>query len=106
MHDVIGKGNATRTCLLPTLSAAQSLENLQRQRTPRSNRSLRTTHSHTKEQYNKIKNSTPIIANININSRKLIYLSRRTHDIKNAKNIVKTHNLWLKQVTGACLREN
>jgi hypothetical protein len=74
--------NAARTCLPRTLDVAQSLESLQLKQTPRTARSLRITHSHAKDQYKKLRNSTPIIANKNINDTELNYSSRRTHGYK------------------------
>jgi hypothetical protein len=75
-------GDAAGSFLPQTLATTQSLQGLQWQRTPRTDRFLHTTHSHTKEQYNKIINSTPIFVNRNTDSTKLIYSSKLAHGYK------------------------
>jgi hypothetical protein len=69
-------GMTNDTCLLQDLKTAQSLQSLHLQKIPRTACSLRITHSHAKEQYNKIRNNTPVIANRNIRCTKLIYSSK------------------------------
>ena len=75
-------GMAKDTCLSQDPETAQSPQNLLLQEIPRIARSLRITHSHAKEQYNKIRNNSPIIANRNKSCTKLFYSSIRTRGYK------------------------